>query len=299
MLVLVAVVGLALVGVALRLQRLERQRREQPDELELPNPSVSKNVEELAVESSRAEFTTPELASPAPEPAEPIANVRQLKHAATLLRDLNGKLVVEIDGEQYRSGTEINDFVVRSHLEAALDDLQRMLYPQGRAGVVAATQTEQPDSQAAAEFLSEQEKLMPQRQDDRPAVKKISLEEDARKPVQKPSLNVFEQWRTLQDREAEPEIQIKTVLDEIDEVVQVRLKGTHLVNRGLRVSTDPVTGAARFHLEGQTYSDVEQVPDLDAQDLFRARLFRVRDRVGSDRRGHCVRPVAGRHARPL
>ncbi len=103
-------------------------------------------------------------------------------------------------------------------------------------------------------------------------MKKISLEEALRKPVQKPSLNVFEQWRTLQDREAEPETQIKIVLDEIDEVMQVRLKGTNLVNRGLRVSTDPVTGAARFHLEGQTYSDVEQVPDLDAQELFRASI---------------------------
>ena len=139
MLVLVAVVGLALVRVALRLQRLERKRTEESEEAELPQASVSRNVEEMAVESSRTEFTAPEPASPAPEPAEPIANVRQHKHAATLLRNLNGKLVVEIDGEQYRSGTEINDFVVRSRLEAALDDLQRMLYPQGRAGVAAAT----------------------------------------------------------------------------------------------------------------------------------------------------------------
>lgn len=106
-------------------------------------------------------------------------------------------------------------------------------------------------------------------------MKKISLEEALRKPVQKPSLNVFEQWRTLQDRESEPEIQIKTVLNEIGEVVQVRLKGTNLVNRGLRLSTDPVFGAARFHLEGQTYSDVEQVPDLDVQELFSCEYQRM------------------------
>lgn len=70
----------------------------------------------MAVESSRAEFTAPEPASSAPEPAEPIANVRQQKHAATLLRDLNGKLFVEINGEQHLSGTEFNDFVVRNHV---------------------------------------------------------------------------------------------------------------------------------------------------------------------------------------
>ena len=272
MLVLVAVVGLALVGVALRLQRRERKRNEEPVEAGPPQAAAAGSVEEMPIENSQAEFVAPEPTPPVLEPAELNANVQQHKHVATLLRDLDGNLVVEIDGQQYQSGTEINDFVVRSRLEAALNDLQGMLYPQGRPGGSAATQTQPPDSKAAADFLSEQEKLTPKQRDDRPAVKKISLEEAARKPVQKPSLNVFEQWRTLQDREAEPEIQIKTVLDEIDEIVQMRLPGANLVNRGVRVSADPVTGAALFHLEGQTYSDLEQVPDLAVQKLFRASI---------------------------
>lgn len=221
-------------------------------------------------EGRKAEAPPDSKPTGAPDPAEPAP----LQLVATLGRDEAGNLTVEVDGNRYSSQAEVESDAIRARLEAASRDLEALLHPPTPVAPEPVEPTPvapASDDAAGATFLATQQTVASDAGVES-AVKKVSLEEAARLPLEKPSMSVLGQWRKLKKREAAPRIEVKTFIEEIDEVLQARLGHSTLAGRGLCVRANPETGAAQFELDGKAYADVDDVPEATARELIRASI---------------------------
>lgn len=265
-LVIAVSLGLALVGYALRTLREEREASaaDQP-------PSVAGAADEssgVRGEHEKTDSTSPPVASSldAGDSADGAEGAPEgLRSVAHLLRDIDGRLVVEMEGRRYHGSGEVADALDRARLEAAVQDLRRMLRMRDK-GSAAITPVE---NESATLDLSEARQPTP---DESADVDRVSLAEAAAMPLQKPSMNVLDQWFYLRKKRRQPRVEIKSMLDEIGELVRARVTGTPWEARGLGISTDARSGAARFHLDGATYEDVDDLPDEAAREVVRASI---------------------------
>lgn len=234
--------SLALIGIALRIMRLEQEKKA----ADSATPPV-----DLATPPTASTTPTPQPAAPskAAVPLDP-----QLPELARLMHAPDGAFVVEINGRRYRHRNEITDARAGKQLLAAVAELQKFLRGETPPPTTAET---------GAPFI---EPPPPP-----PAEIKLSAREAAQMPIEKPSMNVFRQWQTLREREKQPAVKIKSILDEIDEILQRRIAGTPLAARRLRVYANP-SGTTVFSIDGNAYESVELLPDEAARAAMAAAI---------------------------
>jgi hypothetical protein len=194
-----------------------------------------------------------------------------------VLRDnLTGRLVVEMGGKRYGQAADVEDPATYQGLLTTLRDLHDF------AGVEGAPP---PDAAPRAVPLPSAEPPAPHS----PAAEKKELARasttsagaatpartptptGSAKPLPPPSMNPFKQMQVLRELAKIPEAPTLTIAEQVDEVLQARLLGTPLVNRGIRMRPGP-RGDAIFEFEGQSYGSVDEVPDAEVRDLIRSAI---------------------------
>lgn len=287
------VIGLALVGVAIWMMRSESPAEPKPAQTASAAESQPQTETALApqveatppstvevVEASSAPLAEPDtLPSPAisastPAPVSTSATPSWLNSLASrttnanatlsggeelvrLWRSADGELIVEVSGKRYRTRQELIDAGLELRVASAARDLSFLLESPANA-TVSASAIIPPHSAGAPS------KTAPR------LVTKVSLEEAAKMEVKRPSMDLPTQFRYLRSQQKQPEIQIKTVAEEIDEILQVMILGTPFVSRGLKVSDSP--HGVSFSIDNRNYESVDSIPDGDAQNLIRAAI---------------------------
>jgi hypothetical protein len=170
-------------------------------------------------------------------------------------------LIIEVNGARFSNIKEVTDPTIARSLKTVVDEMNRFfgvnLVSSNPAAPPVAISTP-PDS--ALPPLAPTPSVV-----NRP-VKVVSVEEAKSLPLEKPSMDIFKQYRNLREREKQPEIKIKSVLEEIDEILQKKIAGTDFARRGLKVETH-ADGTALFMLDGQGYHSVDELPDTQARSL--------------------------------
>jgi hypothetical protein len=184
-------------------------------------------------------------ASPAPPAAAgeapgPLVEQEVLR----LWRSPTGRMSVEVNGKRFRSREEIGDYGTAQLILNAAKQLNQFL-SLTPSGPVRKIDTERP-------------------------VVKVSLEEAATKPVQLPTMDIMKQMRYLREQSKKPELQIKSIMDEINDILQDSIARTSLAGRGLKVA-DGLNGGI-FSLDGHDYETLDQLPDPDAREAVRAAI---------------------------
>jgi hypothetical protein len=194
---------------------------------------------------------TPPLPQPQPAPEAIEANSQAAgevpaplvqEEVLRLWRSPTGRLIVEVNGRRHRTREEIGDYATAQQVINAARELNQFLNL--APGV--------PARKADAE---------------RPVIK-VSLEEAATQPVQVPSMDIMKQMRYLREQSKKPEIKIKSMMDEINEILQRKIAGTALDGRGLKV-VDGAQGGI-FSLDGRDYESLEELHDPDAREAVRS-----------------------------
>ncbi|MBI5291685.1 MAG: hypothetical protein HY872_07410 [Chloroflexi bacterium] len=228
-------IGLAVLGLAIRTMRLEREK------------------EKKAARQETGDAATPPPPAPPPPEASPalpgLPSDPSIPELARLLRAPDGALIVEMAGRRYRARAEIAEAAVGRQLLAAANDLSRFV--RGEPTTTAPASAPTPVTLPA-----------------RPAVA-VTAQQAAQTPLVKPSMNPFEQLRYLREREKQPEVKIKSFLEEIDEVLQAKIAGTPLIARGVKVTTGP-GGTALFRLDDHSYERPDDLPDAEARAVVQA-----------------------------
>lgn len=88
-------------------------------------------------------------------------------------------------------------------------------------------------------------------------------------PLPAPSMNPFKQMQVLRELKKVELPAVKTIAQQIDELLQAKLAATPHGGRGIRVTTGP-QGHALFSADGQSYEAVDNVPDDEVRGLIRA-----------------------------
>ena len=218
--------------------------------------------------------STPDwLNSVAAKPPEAPGPARADTELLRLWRSPNGDLVVEVNGRRYGSRLEVNEYTVGQQIANAASDLNSFLNSFAPGPIRAAPPTAPTPIVSAPPKTNEAQPKLPSffapPKIERPVVK-VSLEEAAQMELKPPTMDISRQFRYLRDQQKKPEIQIKSVAEEIDEILQVTLIGTPLAGRGLKVS-DGKHGAV-FACDGHNYESVDQIPDPAAREAVRAAI---------------------------
>ena len=274
-----AVAGLAILGVAIWMMRTETQPK-----VTAPQTGSTVPVVDAAPIANAAQVMDadpappPETASPAspsqvleypqvvsPAPNEhpaapaPSAAATNSEELIRLWRSPNGELIVEIDGRRYPSRYDIADEAVTRRLMIALGDLNYFVNSK-TTGPVNATPPPAPAADAPPAKPPAEE---------RPVVL-ISREEAARQPITVPTMDIMAQFRYLRAQEKKPQIKIKSVMEEIDEILQAKIAGTPLAKQGVKITE--TTHGALFWLDGRSYEGVDEIPDAEARAAVQAAI---------------------------
>ena len=84
-------------------------------------------------------------------------------------------------------------------------------------------------------------------------------------------MNPFKQMAVLREIAKNPPPVLKSITEQIDDVLQARIIGTPMIHRGLHVKPGP-RGDAVFEADGQTYNSVDELPDVEVKDVIRAAI---------------------------
>ncbi len=87
-------------------------------------------------------------------------------------------------------------------------------------------------------------------------------------PLLAPSMNPFKQMLVLRDLSKSQLPPLKSIAEQIDDILQEKLATTPHSQRGIRVHSGP-KGNALFRADGQDYEAVESVPDDEVRTLIR------------------------------
>lgn len=197
------------------------------------------------------------VGTPFPAPAAAFGPRSGPVEVARLIHTPDGALILEANGNRYMNRQDITDPKVL----AVLAELERFL--NSNAATTPGPQPAPvPDGKTPAK---------PTVMVDGKKTIVMTAAEAAQLPLSKPSMDIFRQMRTLRDRENQPQIKIKSVIEEIDEVLQARLRDSPLAGRGIKVSSD-VNGGASFVVDDQMYSGVDQIPDAEARAMIQAAI---------------------------
>jgi hypothetical protein len=202
---------------------------------------------------------TSRVASAVPSAPAPTLAPQELLR---LLRTPEGDLIVEVYGRRYRTRADITDAPVEQQINNASSDLSRFLTNVANEALKATPPTAMPP----LPLLSVLKKETPENR----TVVKVSLQEAAQMEVIAPKMDIMHQVRYVREQQKKPMVQIKTVMEEIDEVLQVMLIGTPLATRGLKAADSP--HGAVFVLDGINYDSLDTLPDPEARELFRAAI---------------------------
>lgn len=223
-----------------------------PSALQTPSPSWLSSLK------SNLQPTISTLASNIPSA---IKKEPELPELARFYVASSGRLIIEVNGARFSNIKEITDPTIARSLKTLVDEMNRFF------GVNLVS----PDPAAASVTIpatpnSALPPLAPTPPSVNRPVKVVSVEEAKSLPLEKPSMDIFKQYRHLREREKQPEIKIRSVLEEIDEILQSKIAGTDFVRRGLKVSTHS-DGTALFVLDGMGYHSVDELPDDQARTL--------------------------------
>jgi len=230
-------------------------------------------------DSAPADGSAP-AAAPALEPAKPVAAAsggsnpflgvtarlsgggaaRGSAHEVLrVLRDnLTGRLMLEIGGKRYASLSDVVEPDMRQALMTTLHDLQA--FAGGALPPVApAPRLPEPATTAAVQAVAAKAA--------RPGTEKPV---DYRPPPA-PTMNPFKQMAVLREMAKNPPPPPKSITEQIDDVLQARIIGTPMIHRALHVKPGP-RGDAIFEADGQSYSSVDELPDVEVRDVFRAAI---------------------------
>jgi hypothetical protein len=167
---------------------------------------------------------------------------------------------VEVYGRRYRTRAEITEAPVEQQVKNASSDLNHFLNEA----------TDQATKALAASALAPLPALNKKDIPDTRPVVKVSLQEAAQMEIKQPTMDIMTQVRYMRDQQKKPLVQIKSIMEEIDEILQVMLIGTPLMGRGLKAA-DGSHGAV-FSLDGKNYDSVDGLPDSEAREMLRAAI---------------------------
>ncbi|MBI5080139.1 MAG: hypothetical protein HZB17_02380 [Chloroflexi bacterium] len=275
-------IGMGIIAFAFRLRQIEKEDETQNDPNHLA--SLLTAAPPLTVEPSST-VTPPipaETNSPTPLPSwlsslksnlQPtlstlasniptaIKKEPELPELARLYVSPSGRLIIEVNGARFSNIKEITDPTIARSLKTLVDEMNRFF----GVNLVSADPTAPP-----VPILTTPDPVLPPHTPTPPVmnrpVKVVSVEEAKNLPLEKPSMDIFKQYRNLREREKQPQIKIRSVLEEIDEILQAKIAGTDFTRRGLKVSTHS-DGTALFVLDGTGYPGVDELPDDLARSL--------------------------------
>jgi hypothetical protein len=176
-----------------------------------------------------------------------------------VLRDnLTGRLMLEIAGKRYASLSEIGQGDVRQALMTTLHDLEA--FAGGALELAPAQRLAEPAAATAA--LQTAVAQAARASADKPA---------EYRPLPAPTMNPFKQMAVLREMAKNPPPPPKTITEQIDDVLQAHIIGTPMIHRALHVRPGP-RGDAIFEADGQSYASVDELPDVEVRDVFRAAI---------------------------
>ncbi len=248
-------IGLAVLMFAFRIMKADKEVDAKHAEAARPQPDPAPAATAAPPEAASPAAPPPLPPNPAPQSVEANPGFVEL---GRLLRTPDGLLVLQANNNWYLRRQDIAD----PQLLAALDEFSRFLQNDDLPPPVARpplADTEPPAQPKPTEIV-----------DGRPTVF-MTAREAAQVPLTAPSLDIMRQYRYLRERDKQPQIKIKTVLEEIDDILQAKIADTALAKRGLKVSADS-SGAALFFLDGKSYSGAEELPEAEAQAVVKAAI---------------------------
>jgi hypothetical protein len=244
----IAVIGgaiaLAVIGLSLRAMRKERDRQAQAAE-----PAA----EEIAPSPPPEPEPPPPVPAQQPEepPPAPAAAADDTVEVLRVLRAApQGPLLVEMEGQRYRTVNEIKDQKHGLDLVDAIMDLQQFLGLDIVASLAAEGQAA-PEPEAA-----------------RPAAEP--------EPLQRPSLNPIRQMMILRDRELkkarekrEAGPQPASIVEEIEAILVKRLAGSPFEGRSIHMRPG-LHGGAHIDVDGRGYASIEDVADQEVKQFLKS-----------------------------
>ncbi len=196
----------------------------------------------------------PKVTGEAAAPAPRLTTEAGAREVLRVWRDAQSEeLLVELGGQRFARMADIHLPEMRTGLLTTLRDLEAFT-----AGAATAPLVVMPNVAAKP--------LPPVTMTDVGAAK---LAATGTAPLVAPSMNPFKQMLVLRDLRKIPEPTVKSITEQIDEILQEKLNGTPQAQRGIRVFSGP-KGNALFRTDGQDYDAVDSVPDNDVRTLIRA-----------------------------
>lgn len=220
----------------------------------------------------------PELADVPPVTGAPGSPLPTETPAATadplrLLRDPStGKLLVEIGGQIFAGAREIRQPEHQRLLLGTTRDLLLFLGQARAAAALPATPAANPGAPGQAPDTAHP----PVTANLTPAAVQTPAATGA---LRLPSMNPFQQLKVVKELSAAAEAPDLTIAQQIDNLLQDLTAVSPLTGRGLRVAGTP-SGLVSFELDGQSYADIDAVPDSAARDLLRAAVKRWEAQAG-------------------
>jgi hypothetical protein len=174
-----------------------------------------------------------------------------------VLRDpASEALIVEVAGQRYHQMADIRLGSVRDGLFTTLRDLEAFAGGAPTTPSVVVLPVPTPELAAAAT----------------PSLTNVGTAKASKAgtgPLLAPSMNPFKQMLVLRDLAKTQLPPMKTIAEQIDEIVQEKLVDSPLAPRGIKVHTGP-KGNALFSADGTDYEAVDSLPDDEIRGLIRA-----------------------------
>jgi hypothetical protein len=207
-----------------------------------------------AAKTDKARPAPAESAAAAPAAAGgPREVLRVLRDAAT------EELFVEVAGQRYSRMADIHQGSVREGFRSTLRDLEAFAGGAPTVPPVVVKPVPQPEPVPVTPSLT----------NIGTAKQAATATTPGTGPLLAPSMNPFKQMLVLRDLAKVQLPPVKTIAEQIDEIVQEKLADSPLAQRGVKVHIGP-KGNALFRADGQDYEAVDELPDDEIRGLIRA-----------------------------
>jgi hypothetical protein len=181
-----------------------------------------------------------------------------------------GEMLIEVEGQRYQRLVEIQDGAIGRRVLLAIQELNEFAGGHARRPIPEMERAGGPGAQPAGReesLTEEQDRFLNQLQE---------VEEDAQAEQPQPGLTSF--WRkgfSRSERRAAAEAaeqEPKSFIDEIEEMLQVRLAGRpEMDNRSVHFKSTP-TGELRIEVDGGSYESIDDVPYPEIRSLLKATI---------------------------
>jgi hypothetical protein len=194
----------------------------------------------------------PRAAAPAAKVAQPLTD-QGAREVLRVWRDAKTEeLLVELGGRRFAKLADIQTPEMRAGLLTTLRDLEAFA---GGAPTVPPVVITVPAEPAAKAVTG-------------PLTTRLATN-GAPAPLPPPSMNPLKQMLVLRDLNKMEVPAIKTIAEQVDEILQEKLAASPYGDRGIRVYSGP-KGQAFFSMDAQDYEAVDSVPDDEVRGLIRA-----------------------------